>query len=204
MSNRTRNPTPIRQCRLALLVLTITSMTGCVSFSGYGGANGSFACKAPDGVQCQSMTGIYANAMANNLPSQQVTHKSNKNTRATEAYSSNTLTTALSSGQPLRSSAEVVRLWLAPWQDTEGDLHDQKYVYLVTDYGTWNLAHTRSELRTNYSVVKPPQNSSTPTETAPAATRSVTKPGVEATGVAKEALEQSRAIMNEATGVAGN
>lgn len=48
----------------------LLSLTGC-SFSGYD-ANSQFACKAPEGVLCSSMSGIYANAMAHNLPDQHV------------------------------------------------------------------------------------------------------------------------------------
>ncbi|WP_186269093.1 TraV family lipoprotein, partial [Burkholderia gladioli] len=48
----------------------LLSLTAC-SFSGYD-ASSSFACKAPEGVLCNSMSGIYANAMAHNLPEQRV------------------------------------------------------------------------------------------------------------------------------------
>ncbi len=50
---------------------------GCAVIAGCGNLSGldakdSFACKAPDGVLCASMTGIYSNAQQSNLPGQQL------------------------------------------------------------------------------------------------------------------------------------
>ena len=43
-------------------------LTGCAgTLTGLEGES-KFACKAPDGVTCSSLSGIYANAVANNLP----------------------------------------------------------------------------------------------------------------------------------------
>ncbi len=44
-------------------------LAGCTSISGLTGSS-SYACKAPDGVTCDSVSGTYANAVQNNLPSQ--------------------------------------------------------------------------------------------------------------------------------------
>ncbi|MDE2430828.1 MAG: TraV family lipoprotein, partial [Burkholderiales bacterium] len=52
------------------IAASFTVLSGC-SFSGLD-AKSSFSCKAPDGVLCESMTGVYANASLNNLPSQRI------------------------------------------------------------------------------------------------------------------------------------
>ena len=44
-------------------------LAGCMNLSGLSGGS-SYACKAPDGVTCQSVSGTYANAVADNLPAQ--------------------------------------------------------------------------------------------------------------------------------------
>ena len=55
-----------------LQVIVAMALAGCSSMSGLD-AKDTFSCKAPDGVLCESMTGIYANAQQNNLPGQRVT-----------------------------------------------------------------------------------------------------------------------------------
>src|SRR5437762_1478115 len=55
---------------------SIVGLTGCAgTLSGIGGET-TFKCKAPDGVQCQSVSGTYANSRVGNLPSQQPSSKS--------------------------------------------------------------------------------------------------------------------------------
>lgn len=49
----------------------VVALSGCSSMSGFD-AKSEFACKAPDGILCESMSGIYANAQAKNLPGQRV------------------------------------------------------------------------------------------------------------------------------------
>ena len=51
------------------LVLCTTLLSGCASLSGLDGGS-SYACKAPEGVTCDSVSGTYHNALQNNLPSQ--------------------------------------------------------------------------------------------------------------------------------------
>ena len=56
----------------AALLAVLAVLGGCstANLSGIGGET-TFKCKAPDGVQCQSVSGTYANARVGNLPSQQ-------------------------------------------------------------------------------------------------------------------------------------
>ena len=57
----------------ALTVIALAALLGgCGSFSGLDGSS-SFTCKAPDGVSCTSVSGVYANSVANNLPSSTAT-----------------------------------------------------------------------------------------------------------------------------------
>ena len=59
----------MRNIAMILLANAMTLMSGCANMSGLGGSS-QFSCKAPDGVKCESMTGVYHNAVAENLPSQ--------------------------------------------------------------------------------------------------------------------------------------
>ncbi|WP_017917824.1 type IV conjugative transfer system lipoprotein TraV [Burkholderia gladioli] len=157
----------------------LLTLTAC-SFSGYD-ASSSFACKAPEGVLCNSMSGIYANAMAHNLPEQRVhtgsgattnvtlgsyakdvdsDHSASGASRGTRAAagtaSTGILPRALDSGAPVRTASREMRIWFAPWQDADADLHDQEYVYLIVDSGHWSIAHNQERIRAAFRPVMPP------------------------------------------------
>jgi conjugal transfer pilus assembly protein TraV len=52
---------------LLAALLACMALAGCSSLSGVGGES-EYACKAPDGVPCMSMDGVYANVRQGNLP----------------------------------------------------------------------------------------------------------------------------------------
>ena len=49
--------------------LALVLLSGCSSMSGLD-ASSSFSCKAAPGVNCQSISGVYQNTTADNLPFQ--------------------------------------------------------------------------------------------------------------------------------------
>ncbi len=142
-----------------LTIAGLAALAGCGSFSGLD-ASTQFACKAPDGILCESMSGIYANAVAQNLPGQRG-HRDPANNPpvAVAASAPAALPRALSSGAPIRSPARVLRIWIAPWEDSDGDLHDQSYVYLTVDTGRWVIEHNRRRIQDTYRPVRPPSSS---------------------------------------------
>lgn len=148
--------------RFLVITFAIVLLSGCMSVSGLD-ANSNFACKAPDGVLCESMSGIYANAEQNNLPGQRV-HHSHSSTVPVELSSAKkqvVLTKPINSGTPIRSTPKVLRVWFSPWQDTDGDLHDQSYVYLTIDTGHWLIEHNRHRIQETYKPIHAPSKSST-------------------------------------------
>ena len=42
-------------------------------------------------------------------------------------------------GDPVLTRPRVIRVWVARWEDRAGDLHDETYLYLRLDNGTWML-----------------------------------------------------------------
>ena len=80
------------------LVLRITTaclllpLGACMNMSGLGG-DSKYACKAPEGVACESVSGTYANALHHNLPSQRArrtsaAHQEESGERAPQATTS--------------------------------------------------------------------------------------------------------------------
>jgi len=135
--------------KLAIAVMLSTILTGCAStLSGLDGET-KFACRAPEGVSCASLSGVYANAVANNLPA--LRKEGNGATSAeTPAKPGEIIGRAPSSGDPIRTRPKVLRLWIAPWEDSEGDLHDQSYIYVVADLGRWVIEHNQRRIIDRY------------------------------------------------------
>ena len=50
----------------------------------------------------------------------------------------------------LRTPPRVLRLWVAPWEDADGDFHDQSYVYVVADPGRWGIEHNQKRIVDRY------------------------------------------------------
>ena len=149
--------------RLGAISLLL-ALGACMNMSGLGG-DSKYACKAPDGVACDSVSGTYANAVRHNLPSQQrqrstATQKEysevKRPTEAMRAASSVAAGDPVTATSPLRSQARVLRLWIKPWEDADGDLYDQGYVYVQVDNGQWLIDHVQRQIRDAYAPLKPP------------------------------------------------
>ncbi len=164
--------------RLIYGALVLVALSGCASYSGLD-ADSKFSCKAPDGVTCMSVSGIYANAKANNLPAQRQKHDDGQpkgpaepvsgrgvpreygapeNSVAMLGTTEKTSPKAMSapnSGAPLRTPERILRVWLAPFEDQEGDLHDQKYFYVTVNSGAWTIEANRVNIRQKFQQVYP-------------------------------------------------
>lgn len=144
--------------RLACAVSSIALVAGCAStLSGVGGSD-KYACKAPQGVLCTSVAGVYANSVENNLPGQRV-EKRAVDAAAKLPLPARTVSTTPPSSDAiaLRSSPRVLRLWVAPWEDSDGDLHEQSYLYVVVDSGRWLMERNRSAIRDEFMPIASPR-----------------------------------------------
>lgn len=80
--------------------------------------------------------------------------------KATSAESkvSNPNFAVISPASPWRSPETIFRVWMAPFTDTEGDLHDQRYMYVKVLNAGWSvpvideLAKPRSPYRPVYPL----------------------------------------------------
>jgi conjugal transfer pilus assembly protein TraV len=154
-------------------------LAACMNMSGLGG-DSKYACKAPDGVACDSVSGTYANALQNNLPSQQPQRSARRQKEASEESFSLKEGRAISSAtanapemtvmaSPLRTQARILRLWIKPWEDADGDLYDQGYVYVQVDNGQWQIDHVQRQIRDFYAPLNPPPKPATEAAAEPGA-----------------------------------
>jgi conjugal transfer pilus assembly protein TraV len=66
---------------------------------------------------------------------------------------------------PLRTRPSVMRVWVAPWEDADGDLHEDAWIALRLDDGRWNIEHVHERIRDGYGAALVPP----PVSAAPAA-----------------------------------
>lgn len=162
-----------RKCVLAqraAIALAGVALAGCSSLSGIGGSS-QYSCKAPTGVHCESVSGVYANAVQSNLPRQQTGRRA-----ATSVPAATSPAAAPAAGlqrvaaptaftpTALRSDARVVRMWVKAWEDQDHDLVDQSYVYVQVDNGRWLVDHAQSRTRSAYAALRSPNEVTGPVQ----------------------------------------
>lgn len=162
------------------LVFLTAAVTGCTNMSGLGGTS-DFQCKAPEGIPCQSVSGVHYNERAGNLPAQRAAmgHSAEVGepgrprsylggpadaSRAAQASGEAVPAPALGA---IRSDPTVIRIWLAPWEDADGDLNDESRIYLQIDSGRWLIEHNRERIRREFAPLAAstpaPRSQATPT-----------------------------------------
>jgi conjugal transfer pilus assembly protein TraV len=165
---------------LATTFAAVGLLAGC-SITGMS-ASSSYGCKAPEGVKCDSVSGTYYNALANNLPSQRRTSSEPAHPPQPSAptlqdvrYDASTSPVTLASlastvglgdatqtpARPqaqlpasLRSGPRISRLWIKPWEDSDGDLHGESLVYVQLEGGRWLVDHAQRQVREAYAPVR--------------------------------------------------
>ncbi|MDD5394999.1 MAG: TraV family lipoprotein [Thiothrix sp.] len=107
----------------------------------------SYACGSVQGGKCQSVSDSYLTALGKKLKGSGGTPgKAGKAVEATGAR----VTQYIPEGIAIRSMPQVMRVWVAPWEDNNGVFHDQGYSYFVADAGQWALsANTEKSIYAN-------------------------------------------------------
>lgn len=152
-------------------------VSGCTSLSGFGGGS-SLSCGLPEGVHCDSVSNTYAEATRSGLPGQkrrtgepsmgtdEALPDERRDGAAAQQRAALRADSPAVDGMPLRSTPRVLRLWIKPWEDADGDLHDQTYVYLAIEEGRWMVEHQQRAVRDPYAPVRaglPPPVAASPT-----------------------------------------
>lgn len=152
------------------------SLSACANISGLDGS-AEYGCKAPQGVQCESVSGNYVNAIKNNLPAQNDRRRANAAAKTSAAHREAVTAEKAIAPSPLRAQARVLRLWFKPWEDADHDLVDQGFVYVQIDQGRWLIDHVQQRIRDAYAPVLPPRSAALPAKPADAKASSTGMPG---------------------------
>jgi conjugal transfer pilus assembly protein TraV len=119
--------------RHGINVLLITVATGC--------ATTDYGCKGmPDEPSCLSTTQAYQ------VTNTAITETPPENSQDLESASIPTLIPPLQQPvpkiddpTPIRTPSQVMRIWIAPWEDADGDLMVSNYVYTELEPRRWMI-----------------------------------------------------------------
>lgn len=110
-------------------------LSGCTSIGG-----DKYSCSGiPDGVQCMSARDVYSATNDGNIPrSVKPGEEIAKSSSTGDSVIDNYVTPRLPNRPvPIRTPAQVMRIWIAPWEDTNGDLIVTGYVYTEIEPRKW-------------------------------------------------------------------
>ena len=149
----------VRRVAVLGFILAATFLSGCTSLSGVGGDT-QYACPAPRGVQCGSVSANYLQSLRGDLPGQPPNRRAGSDPGGASAA---TVTPGRSGNAnvdpdtPLYSPPRILKLWVAPWEDRDGVLHDAAFVFVPIDHGHWLLDPVRAAPRLEDRAIRSPR-----------------------------------------------
>lgn len=120
--------------RPVMALLIVAALTGCATAPHY-------ACGLPAGVTCKPVSAVYQSSVAGDFKQAPTkgTGNGHSDSKASAAASPPTVVATVKPGDPLITPPKLIRVWVNRWQDHDGDLHDETYLYLRLDNGHWTL-----------------------------------------------------------------
>jgi len=119
--------------------LTLALLAGCAG-------NPKYACGVPDGVGCKPVGEIYEASVTGTLNRGRLSQNDEDEDGEIETSGHPLVEAAdtpvivtVQPGDPLLTRPKHIRVWINRWEDQAGDLHDETYLYLRLDNGTWRL-----------------------------------------------------------------
>jgi conjugal transfer pilus assembly protein TraV len=147
--------------------LLLPTLVGCAgSLSGLDGSQ-KLSCPVGEGVTCKPMSQVYEES-AQPVKIDEADGQTVE-TRPLPPRSVVHVPPGAENGPvPLRTRPSVMRLWIAPWEDADGDLHEGAWIAMRLDDGRWNIDHVRERIREGYgaALVQPSVQESKPTAQA--------------------------------------
>ena len=103
-----------------------------------------YGCKGmPDGVSCMSTVDVYNATSDGNVPATKpVTFNANKN--IDRIYSEYVVPELPDGPVPVRTPAKVMRIWIAPWEDINGNLIVSGHVYTEIEARKWVIGESEA------------------------------------------------------------
>ncbi len=127
-------------------------LTGCGSITGLENAQSDFACSVEMPAQCASMTQVHEGLLRTDKRKkvQPNGEEKSKPKRASGEITERIVLTLDKDGglkekehtvspmQPRRQREEIITVWIAPFVDEEGDLHDEQRIHITVKAASWS------------------------------------------------------------------
>jgi len=123
--------------RYGISVLLITIVTGCAT---------EYGCKGmPDEPSCLSTTQAYqvTNTALTEAPAENI-QSSGSPAKPTFPPPLRQPVPKIDDPTPIRTPSQVMRIWIAPWEDADGDLMVSNYIYTELEPRRWMIGKVAS------------------------------------------------------------
>lgn len=130
---------------LTSIIVMLMALQGC-SITGLSGKS-EFSCNMPGEQGCKNLDQVYSMTKENREPITRTDNTTTTEATSLAADRVNIPQTTLSPDSPIYVAPVVQRIWVAPYEDSDGVLHDQSYHYLVVNNGGWQVAHTKANVK---------------------------------------------------------
>ncbi len=129
---------------LILLMLAAACILPGCGFMGIGKSD--FDCPGgAEGVRCMSARQVYqATESSDYVKTKAEKSEDNKKNNGTPVHFeqdrvSQVAVPRIDQPVPIRTQAKVMRIWMTPWEDQDGDLHADGFMYTEIESRRWNL-----------------------------------------------------------------
>ena len=122
--------------------LMLQRMLICILLGSASGCTQKFACGIPWGRKCESLSAVYASYATDRLPLSSAVPGPGEvvqEPRARAVPQPAAVPVTLTPHWPSLTRPRHVRVWIDRWEDADGDLHDETYLYLRLDRGNWSV-----------------------------------------------------------------
>lgn len=141
-----------KKIKLVSLMFSVVALTGCASF---GIGEDEYSCSGvPDGTRCMSARDVYNNSndgkapRAVNSDEDYSDYEPQRLPTNYEVYADYVAPRLPNQPIPVRTPAKVMRIWVAPWEDTNGDLIVSGHIYTEIESRKWVLGEKLSSTET--------------------------------------------------------
>lgn len=117
-----------------VLYIGMTLLAGCSSL------NSQFDCPMKPGVRCESIDSVNARVDRGELGQAEIKTSASTCCYAPIDYKPNSHFSKrnyFSKGEPIRYAETVRRVWMAPYEDTAGNYHQESEIYTIAKPGHW-------------------------------------------------------------------
>lgn len=116
--------------KIILLILILLVVSGCSEM------NSQFDCPMKPGIRCESIDSINTRVDRGEISAQ---NTANTSIQPVPVYKASSISqTNYTTAENLKRHPETVqRLWIAPFEDKEGNYHQESDIYTVVKPGSW-------------------------------------------------------------------